>query len=540
MQKTMFFLMLLPAVSFSQDFGNWQHLDPAKDSIPGISTYKAYEYLEGRVSDTVIVAIIDNGVDITHEDLRGKFWENPVETAGNNRDDDGNGLVDDIYGWNYLGNANGTDLKNETLELTRLYAYYENMFRDADTLDIPDTRYDLYLRYQKIKAAYESEVDEKLQEMEMYLRILLEYHNSDSVIRRKLKKEFYSEADVEKIRSRRKVISQARDFLLRFYAYGIDTSVLTGQIGNLTKDLETELNPSLRSREDIIGDDPGNMADTIYGNNHVDAMGPSHGTGVAGIIAAEQNDTGIDGIAKAVKIMVLRAVPDGDERDKDVALAIRYAVRHGAAVINCSFGKQYSAYPEFVSDALEEAEREDVLIVHASGNDGTNTDSIVYYPNGLRSDGSRAGNWISVGASTPFEDEGLVAPFSNYGGATVDVFAPGYQVRSCSLSSSYSFGSGTSFSAPVVAGVAAVLKSYFPHLTAPEIREIILRSSYKPEIQQVMRPGGSGDDMVEFSALSVSGGIVNLYAAVVLADREYGTDPEVPAEAAPVAVETQK
>jgi len=472
------------------------------------------------------VAIIDNGADVAHEDLKDRIWVNQGEVAGNNMDDDGNGLVDDIHGWNYLGNADGIDLKDETLELTRLYSYYDNQFRDADTLNIPDSRYSQYQTYLGIKKAYESRVKENEQEMDMYLSILLEYHRSDSVIRKKLKKDSYTEEELEKIKSRRKVIAQARDFLLRFNAFGVDTAALKGQIRNLNKDLETNLNPTLQSRMEIVGDDPDNFADTLYGNNHVYAMGPSHGTGVAGIIAADQNGLGIDGIARAVKIMVLRAVPDGDERDKDVALAIRYAVRHGASIINCSFGKQYSAHPEFVSEALAEAERADVLIVHAAGNDGANTDSVVYYPTGLGPDGRRASNWIVVGASTPFMDERLAAPFTNYGSSTVDVFAPGYQVRSCSLNDSYAFGSGTSFSSPVVAGVAAVLRSYYPQLTAPEIKEIIIRSSYKPEITEVFKPGDEEDALTSFSDLSVSGGIANLYAAVVLADKEYTTDPE--------------
>ncbi|MBN2480537.1 MAG: S8 family serine peptidase [Bacteroidales bacterium] len=521
MQKIFFLFVLFPLAGFTQDLSNWQHLDPETDSILGISTYKAYEYLNGRQTDTVVVAIIDNGAELTHEDLAGKFWENGNEIPDNQLDDDGNGYVDDINGWNFLGNPGGSNLKHETLELTRLYAQYHNMYNVDDSASFDTLQLAEYNKYLEIRKNYEDEVSQKKAEVALYRQILSGYHVSDSIIRKRLKKDVYTEADVGKIRSRKAEIAEAKKIILTFMALGIKQEVLESQIIRLTNDLNLKLNPDLKSREEIVKDNPDNLTDTIYGNNMLDVMGPDHGTGVTGALAALQNGTGIDGIARTVRIMILRVVPDGDERDKDVALAIRYAVRNGADIINCSFGKKYSAQPEFVRDAIAEAERKDVLIVHAAGNDSEDTDKTRYYPSGLLQDGRYARNWITVGASMPYDQEDLVAGFSNYGKTTVDVFAPGYGVTTCTLDGSYNKFSGTSISAPIVSGVAAVLKSCFPHLTAPQIKEIIIRSAYVPRTTLVQVPGKGNNTGVELSELCVSGGIVNLYRAVILAEQEY-------------------
>ncbi len=287
----------------------------------------------------------------------------------------------------------------------------------------------------------------------------------------------------------------------------------------MEKDIETRLNPSFNVREEIIGDNPANLSDSIYGNNMVDAMSPYHGTGVAGTVGALWDSTGVNGIAKNVKLMILRVLPNGDERDKDIALAIRYAIQNGADIINCSFGKQYSSYPEFVQEAIKEAETADVLIVHAAGNDSKNNDSIPTYPTGYYQDGSRANNWLSVGASGSKDDESMVAFFSNFGKKTVDVFAPGMDIKSCVLGSKYEWASGTSAAAPMVAGIAAVLKSYYPNLSAKQLKEVIMLSCYQSKAKKVYLPGSK--KLVNFKDLSVSGGIVNLYRAILLVEKRY-------------------
>lgn len=522
MQKILILLLCIPFFAAAQEPNNWHHLDPETDTVLGISTYRAYRYLHERIPDTVIVAIIDNGIELTHEDLQGTIWVNVNEIKENHTDDDENGYADDIHGWNFLGNPDGVNLKYETLELTRLYAKIDeqNGVRDTtayDSLQTEDLR-----KYREIKMNYVTEVNRKSSEISFYEKILSDFYTSDSLIRKKLNKEKYTREDVENLKPADKDIVKAKASLLGFYDLNLTGKQLEAQIRNLLNDLETRLNPDFRSREEIIGDNPHDITDTVYGNNMLQVMGPSHGTGVASVVGALHNATGIDGVARTVKLMILRVVPNGDERDKDVALAIRYALRNGAQIINCSFGKKYSAHPEFVQAAISEAEANDVLIVHAAGNDAENNDQVTYYPSGIRTDNTRFGNWITVGSSMPYDNEGLVARFSNYGSASVDVFAPGYGVMTCTLNNGYNLFSGTSIAAPMVTGVAAVLKSYFPYLTAKDIKDIIIRSVYIPNTKTVIQPGNGAGNKTDFKSLSVSGGIVNLYRAVVLADREYG------------------
>ncbi|MBN1158691.1 MAG: S8 family serine peptidase [Bacteroidales bacterium] len=521
MQKLFSIFAFLPLIGFAQDLSNWQHLDPETDTILGVSTYKAYDYLDGRKGDTVVVAVIDNGAELSHEDLTGRFWVNGNEIPDNQLDDDRNGYVDDINGWNFLGNPGGGNLKNETLELTRLYAQYNHVYHVSDSASMDTLLQVEYHKYLEIRKDYEDEVHQKKEELSLYRNILSGYHDADSIVRKRLRKDLYTEEDLNKIRSIKAEIAEAKEIVLTFMELGVTREVLEGRIKNLINDLNLRLNPELRNREEIVMDNPENLTDTIYGNNMLDVMGPGHGTGVSGALGASVNGKGIDGIAKTVRLMILRVVPDGDERDKDVALAIRYAVRNGADIINCSFGKKYSAQPGFVSEAIAEAERKDVLIVHAAGNDGEDIDQTVYYPSGLLQDGRYACNWITVGASMPYDNGGLVAQFSNYGKKTVDVFAPGYRVTTCTLDNGYEKFSGTSIAAPIVSGVAAVLKSYFPNLKAPEIKEIIIRSAYNPVTDIVQIPGTANGDTAKLSELCVSGGIVNLYRAVVLAEQEY-------------------
>ncbi len=514
-------MVLLPCLGFSQNQDNWQHLDPEEDHVLGISSYKAYEFLKNRRPDTVIVAIIDNGAELTHEDLVGKFWINVDEIPDNQIDDDRNGYTDDINGWNFLGNSKGSNLKFETMELTRLYANYHKRFLTADSASLDTVQLTEYLKYREIKKDYESEVNQKKKEIASYNQLLSDYIISDSIIRKHLKKDVYIQKDVKRIRSKKLEIITAKEIVLKFLTFGISKKLLENMISNLTSDLETRLNPDLKVREEIIMDDPYDINDSIYGNNMLNVMGPGHGTGVVGVLGATKNETGIDGIAGAVKFMILRVVPNGDERDKDVALAIKYAVRNGADIINCSFGKKYSAQPGLVQDAIVEAEIHNVVIVHAAGNDGEDTDKIRHYPSGILKNGKMAENWINVGASTSDDNENLVAGFSNYGKKTVDIFAPGYNIKTCALNDEYDSYSGTSIAAPIVSGVAAVLKSYFPKLTAREIKEIIIRSAYIPKTTYVKMPGQSEDRKANFSELSVSGGIINLYRAVMMADTEY-------------------
>ena len=519
--KLLFIILITTStVAFSQG-KSWHHLDPIDDTILGISTQEAYKFLESKKADSVIVAIIDNGIELTHEDLQGTIWINKQETANNGIDDDNNGYIDDIHGWNFIGNPNGENLKRETTGLTRLYGLLSKEFEGKKKDSISSEEMDDFKNYQIIKNEYETEVKEKRDEVEYLEKVLFYFNQSDEAIKKFLKKSNYTEIQVKEIKTNKTDILAAKDFLIKLYDNDLNKKGMKDLILNINEDLESRLNPEFKNRENIVGDNPDDILDTIYGNNMLHVKGPFHGTGVASIVGALNNDFGIDGIAKHVKLMIIRIVPNGDERDKDIALAFRYAIKNGADIINCSFAKKHAVHPEFVDQAIIDAENAGVLIIQGSGNNGNNNDQIPYYPTGIKKDGSKAKNYITVGASREDDDENFAAFFSNYGENTVDIFAPGYNIDNCVLKNGYGKGSGTSSSAPIVAGIAAVLKSYYPYLTAEQLKEIIIKSAYIPDTKKVILPGQSEGKVIEFSELSISGGIANLYKAVLLVEKEY-------------------
>ena len=519
-RKISIFIFLFPVFLNAQFVPGWQHLDPQIDSVLGISTNRAYEYLKNKQSKQVIVAIIDNGAELTHEDLKGQFWINPNEIEGNGIDDDKNGYVDDIHGWNFLGNSRGENIKRETTELTRFYGTLSKKFEKSDSTRFNQKEWTEFRQYHKIKQEYQKQLEEKNEEIYLYQNILFNCRETDKILKEFLKKDSYSEVDLKSIPDSVENACSAAKYMLKVSMAGLSISRLEGMIDNNKQDLETRLNPDFNIRKKIIGDKPDDLNDNKYGNNQVDAQSPYHGTGVAGIIGALYNNIGVDGIAKNVKLMILRALPNGDEQDKDVALSILYAVNNHADIISCSFGKPLSAHPEFVEYAIKKAEQAGVLIVHASGNNGQNNDSIPTYPTGYYADGSRATNWINVGASGVKDDENLLAYFSNYGKKSVDVFAPGVDINACILNNKYELSSGTSIAAPVVAGIAAVLKSYYPKLKAEQMKEIIIKSTYKPKTNKINLPNNQ-NVKVSLDQISVSGGIASLYNALLLAEKDY-------------------
>ena len=514
--RTHGFIALLVQLLFSlplygQENPKWHLQDPELDGVMGIGAERAFRFLEGRVPDTVIVAIMDNGADLNHEDLKGTFWVNPDEIPGNGVDDDGNGYVDDIHGWNFLGSRDGRNLKMETTGLTRCYARYSKLFGDREEGDVEPTLVDEYRLYQKIRVEYEAEVARKQ-------KIITGYNN---LLRIYLRNEAFGQEEVEQIKEASEEVLQTRKFFMDMYSYKLDQKAIEATLSDTKRDLATRLNPEFQNREEIVGDDPDNLCDTIYGNALLNVRGPYHGTGVASIVGALHNESDVDGIAPMVKLMILRIGPNGDERDKDIALAIRYAVNKGAKIINLSFGKKYGCHPEFVEQVLEEVKSKDVLIVHGSGNSAVDTDNIPFHPMGTLPGGERSSNWMNVGASCKLDDPKLAAFFSNYGSQSVDIFAPGVEIPSCGLNNSYSKSSGTSAAAPVVSGIAAVLKAYYPFLTGAQLKNVIMRSAFIPSTPEVEVPGSKGETTAPFSELSVSGGIANLYRAVMLVEKEF-------------------
>ena len=499
---------------------NWHLLDPA-EGVPGISLLRAErELLAGRQPQrTVLVAVIDNGVDTAHAALRERLWMNPDETPGNNRDDDGNGLADDVRGWNYIGGPGGPDGRNvhqDTYEVTRL----------ARMCDTPAGRDSLPERYKndcpEIQQTFQQKRSEAQQVMGQVRQIDALYSQILPILRRAHGGDSLTPAGVQSITPANDTVRQARELFLRLASAGITPADVEEAKKAYASQLDYGYNKSFNPRP-IVGDNYPDPSVRLYGNADVTGPDAGHGTHVAGIIAAGR-DGGGTGIVPSAKIMALRVVPDGDERDKDIANAIRYAVDQGAQIINMSFGKAFSPYKELVDDAVRYADSKGVLMVHGAGNDGYDLATKQSFPTATYLSGGRATNWLTVGATSWKNRDSLVASFSNYGRNQVDVFAPGVDIYSTYLDGGYKAESGTSMASPVVAGVAALIMSYHPTLTAADVRQIILDSSVKRADQMVLRPGPDGGS-ARFGDLSATGGIVNAYEALRLAAQRARTSP---------------
>ncbi len=519
---------------------NWFNLDKEQDGVHGVSTERTYkELLSNRVGQQVIVAVIDGGVDPHHEDLKDVMWRNPGEVPDNGKDDDGNGYVDDVFGWNFIGGKDGENVHHDTYELTRILKGMEQEFQKKDPKALSGKEKEKYHTYQKYKTDVESARNKANEQVQQFEQILTYIKFTFNMAKEALGDKQITEESVEELDDNefamvkaflKEVLPQLGDFeggvddLFELITADLDEA-LQHEKNKVDYGYNTEFNP-----RHIVQDDYSNVSQRFYGNNDVKGPDAFHGTHVAGIIAASrQNEIGIKGVADQVKIMAIRAVPNGDERDKDVANAIRYAVDNGASIINMSFGKGYSPREKAVERAIRYAQKKDVLLVHAAGNESSDNDVVLHYPDDQLTVhrclfcGKVAKNWLEVGALSYEDAPDAVAFFSNYGKKNVDVFAPGHEINSTDVDSRYKVASGTSFAAPVVAGVAAVMRSYFPKLTAIQVKSIIMRSSVKEDVE-VKVPGS--DQLVKFEDLSVSGGMVNLYRAIKIAATESGKSNE--------------
>lgn len=476
----------------------WGHLDLVKDTIPGMSVDKAYsELLRGKQGRTVIVAVIDSGIDIDHEDLDSVIWKNSGEIAGNGKDDDNNGYIDDVHGYNFLGDA-----YNEQLEYVRILA-------KGDTS---------HPEYSKAQTELQQEYSQALQIKQNVEAILQQVPPAQEILRKHLKKDDYTKDEVLAINDpNNQALMQAKNIQMFMYDNNLNLKDVEEALEHYSDQINYNLNKDFDGRQ-VVGDNPDDIEDRDYGNGNVKPVKKteSHGTHVAGIIAAERNNgKGVNGVAQNVKIMSLRAVPNGDEYDKDIALAIRYAVDNGARIINGSFGKSYSTHSDWVHDAIKYAEKRDVLFVHAAGNDSKNIDLSPEYPNDNNNGVEIVANYISVGALDPKYGSNLVSSFSNYGKNNVDVFAPGGKVYSTMPENEYKAQGGTSMAAPAVAGVAALIRSYYPNLKASQVKQIIMDSGLALKPKVVV--GGDPSNVKPFSDLSKSGKLVNAYNALVMA-----------------------
>ena len=495
---------------------SWWLLDPESDHVPGINTGQAYEFLKGRSSQTVVVAVIDSGIDIEHEDLRDVIWTNPNEVAGNGIDDDKNGYVDDVHGWNFLGNEDGENIVFDSDELTREYVRLQEKYSGmTESQQQADKEWEYF---NKVEKEFISTVEKMEGQYSGFKRFYDQYKKAERLLKAYTEVEELTKEDLISWDSPDDKITMARDIMMTAFDNGLDSDHMEKGVEYFTTALNYGYNQDFNPR-DVIGDDIDNPYEKFYGNNDVKGDFASHGTHVAGIIAANRmNGTGVDGVADNVRIMVVRAVPNGDERDKDVANAIIYAVDNGAQIINMSFGKRFSPDKEAVDKAVKYAESKGVLLVHAAGNSGHNNDEIIHYPSRtIASSGQIVNNWLEVGAVSWKGQEELVATFSNFGKTSVDIFAPGVDILSTAPDQDYQQASGTSMAAPVTTGVAALLMSYFPALSAQEVKDILLKSAVSYRSQKVNVPGK--EEQVKFGQLSQTGGVINAYQAVKLAQK---------------------
>lgn len=524
-----FFVLLIPIFSLGQSKDtpppNWFNLDLEQDGVMGISTEKAYDLLlKDKKSMPVIVAVIDGGVDVHHEDLKDVIWINEQDSSATGIDEDGNGYINDKYGWNFIGNANGENLHYDNLEVTRLVRELEPKYISVlPSTPLGGEEKREFAEYQRMVTYYANKTQDARMGQISYTGLK---RAVDSMVAKIGKEsptlsdfnEYKPNGDFEKMALQviKKELKGEPDFT-KFYKQ------LTDGVEYFNNQVNYHLNKDFDPRS-IVGDDYENSDERYYGNPDVIGPDADHGTHVAGIIAANRdNDIGIQGVADNVRIMALRTVPNGDERDKDVANSIRYAVENGAKVINMSFGKAFAKDKKVVDEAVKFAVENDVLLVHAAGNDGQDNDANPNFPNrnyvdSLGLNKGEAHTWIEVGASQWNNDSELVASFSNYGRRSVDVFAPGVKIHSTMPGSTYEDQQGTSMAAPVVAGLAALIRSYYPELPATEVKRIIMQSVTRVD-QRVKVTGADGrSSRVSMNDICVTGGVVNAYTAILLAE----------------------
>ncbi len=521
-------VLLVGGSSFSQNSKleipkNWHTQNQDSTGIYGISLDKAYGFINSKKikSKQVVVAVIDSGIDTLHEDLKSVLWTNPKEIPYNGIDDDKNGYIDDVHGWNFLGGKDGRNVKKDSYEAARVYNKLKLKFENltVDESKLSESEKIEWASFNKTKQRLVGDINPE--EIAFIKKLMPVFLKGDSVITKDLGKKEYNCKDLDKYVTTNADAKKTKMFLLQLCKGNGTDDITNNQIidefdGQIRKSEAADHAPE-EYRKLIVQDDETNINDRNYGNNDLMAANPFHGTHCAGIIAAVRNNKiGMDGIADNVKIMMVRAVPDGDEHDKDIALAIRYAVDNGAQVISMSFGKEFSPEKQWVDEAVQYAEKMGVLLVHAAGNDGKNVDTTDNFPSPIyKATNIKATNWITVGASGDPSNGGIAANFSNYGKKEVDIFAPGVQIYSTMPGGDkYGEASGTSMACPVVAGTAALIMSYYPALTAQQIKYVIEKSAN--QINEVVKQPGS-DLTVPFNELSKSGGLLNAYSAIQLA-----------------------
>ena len=507
-----------------KDLMTWYHKDFGATKVYGINTQNAYKFFEskGLKPKTVVVGVIDSGVEVDHPGLIKNMWKNPNEVPNNGKDDDGNGYIDDVHGWNFIGGKNG-DVGVDNLEVTRVVKKYQNMFEGSNSAENKANQAKMpteFATYLKAKESFNKKSIEAKQAYGQYTEFAKLVPSIAATLKGKTltkenlaaitpttQEEARNLAILGQIVTEPNMVGKSQDEVQKFLEKDIK-EVLDYYEPQATKQYNLDYDP-----RSIVGDNYEDINEKYYGNNHYEGPDAQHGTHVSGIIAGLPNGKEIQyGVASKVsKIMTVRAVPDGDERDKDVANAIRYAVDNGAKVINMSFGKAFSPNKEKVWEAFQYAQDKGVLLVHAAGNENENLEENDNFPTNFKSQTDAKPfltNMITVGASTNDADF-LRASFSNYSGKMVDVFAPGDKIYSTVIDGKYEYLQGTSMASPVVAGASAVLLAYMPNLKPEQIIEALVNTVNKSDVNAMLKTNVNN----RFDLISKSGGVIDLYKA---------------------------
>lgn len=520
----------------------WHLSDQSSGTYPGIGYKKAAALVSGKTATPVVVAVIDSGTETFHEDLKDALWVNADEIPNNQIDDDKNGYIDDIHGWSFIGGKDG-DVSVDNLEFIRIYREYKQRFGEVIDADkIPKTDKPEFEKFLRLQKEFDRRTQEASENLAQYSMVASFYESGKQTISKILGKENYTLEEVQSIVPNDEEEAAIINFIGMVMAQNLEGEILEG-IRQYEALANFQLNPEFDPRH-LVGDNYADVNERYYGNNHIDGPEGEHGTHVAGIIAATHNRVGMDGVCVHAQIMVIRCVPNGDERDKDVANAIRYAADNGARIINMSFGKSWSPQKGAVDEAVKYAESKNVLLVHAAGNDSKNIDELPNFPKDQYEDGGYCTTWLEVGASN-YETDNIAADFSNFGKKSVDLFAPGVNIYSCVPNNGYKENSGTSMAAPVASGCAAMLLAYYPQLSAKEVKEILMKSVTpfgNKKIEKYKMRNGMGrffarifiskkkseeaempkrlyrKTHVSFASYSVTGGVINLGEAMKLAE----------------------
>ncbi len=509
---------------WGQDTKFWHWKDLEKDGVHGVSLFKAQQLLvDLKLKPTpIIIAVLDGGIDTTHPQIKPILWRNPKEIPGNALDDDKNGYVDDLHGWNFLGNAAGENINKASDEKSRVYHRYKNEFKQ-DKLD--STSWDLtkkqaYKIWQQAAAeiVFTDEDADNLSFIKMARNAVVKM---GVILIREIEDSNFTTEQLETYQPIGKLTADTKiSYLRTMQALGIDR--LAGH-HSIVEDLNEYIagkeqsavsidTPPEDLRKKITKDQYDNFNDQYYGNNNITGPNAKHGTHVAGL-AAGIVDTNFNksNFNNPIQIMGLRVVPDGDEYDKDVALGIRYAVNNGAKIINMSFGKSYSPEQPWVDSAIRYAASKDVLIIHSAGNESYDLNSKSVYPSPYSNVfKDRANNMMTVGASNdPVIAESILTDFSNFGNQVVDLLSPGNKIYSSLPNQQYGFLNGTSMSAPVLSHIAALVRAYFPKLSATQVKSILLQSCWKPSDENMLFPIPKKDQSKKLNEISAEGGIIN-------------------------------